>query len=297
MRACFTRVTSELLDTSERLVLVLADIGIGSFREIGALERHPRRVLNVGIREQLMVGVASGFAIEGFRPILHSYAPFLVERPFEQLKLDLGHQGLGAILVSTGASYDAASEGRTHQCPGDVALLATLPGWKIEVPGHAEEVEACLRKAATGSDCVYIRLAERQNEQSFPGQSRLVPIRHGGEGAPLVVAVGPMMQPVLDATAGVDLSIAYLSEVRPFDAEGCRAMAGSQVVLVEPYLEGTTASEVAKALLNRPHRLLSIGVPLAERHRYGTPAEHDRALGLDAQGLRERILPFVGADR
>ena len=46
------------------------------------------------------------------------------------------------MLVSIAASYDASEEGRTHQAPEDVALIATLPGWTIHVPGHPDEVEA-----------------------------------------------------------------------------------------------------------------------------------------------------------
>lgn len=56
----------------------------------------------------------------------------------EPLSLRPGrHQDVGAVLVSIGASYDAAQEGRTHQAPEDVALLATLPGWHIHVPPTA----------------------------------------------------------------------------------------------------------------------------------------------------------------
>ena len=69
-----------------------------------------------------MVSVGGGLALAGLRPIVHTYAPFLVERAFEQVKLDLGHQGARAVLVSIGASYDAARGGRTHQAPEDVAL-------------------------------------------------------------------------------------------------------------------------------------------------------------------------------
>ena len=81
MRERFTAVTTELLDNDPRIAVVLADIGVGNFRESGAMRRHPDRVVNVGIREQLMTAVGAGMALEGFRPIIHSYAPFVVERP------------------------------------------------------------------------------------------------------------------------------------------------------------------------------------------------------------------------
>ncbi|HSH22129.1 MAG TPA: hypothetical protein VK992_05925, partial [Candidatus Caenarcaniphilales bacterium] len=138
MRQRFYRVTAELLDADPRLVVVLADIGVDALGATGARDRHPGRVVNVGIREALMASVAGGMALEGLRPIIHSYAPFLIERSFEQLKLDLGHQAVGAILVSVGASYDWAEGGRTHHSPGDVALIGTLPGWTVHVPGHAD---------------------------------------------------------------------------------------------------------------------------------------------------------------
>src|SRR6202035_1757766 len=129
MRERFAAVTSGLLASDPRLAVVLADISADAFRPAAA--RFPDRVINVGIREQLLISVAGGMALAGMRPIAYTFASFLVERPFEQIKLDLTHQGVGAVLVSSGASFDYSAAGRTHQSPGDVALLGTLPGWTV----------------------------------------------------------------------------------------------------------------------------------------------------------------------
>ena len=285
MRSRFYRVAAEALDDDERVALVVADIGVAQ------LPQH-ERIYNVGIREQLMIGVTAGLALEGYRAVAHSYAPFLVERPYEQIKLDLGHQDVGAILVSIGASYDAAREGRTHQAPEDVALLSALPGWTIHVPGHPDEAERLFRRALATDDRVYIRLSEERNHARVDGDG-LVVLRRGSEDAPFVIAVGPTLGPTLAATADLDTTVAYLATVRPFDAGGLRAaLRGTDVVLVEPYLAGTSSAEVSAALSDRPHRLLALGVPNAEFRRYGDGAEHRAAHGLDAAGVRGSIAAF-----
>jgi len=285
MRERFYRLAAQALEDDPSVAMVFAEIGVAE------MPRHPR-LFNVGIREQLMIGVAAGLALEGMRPVVHSYTPFLVERPYEQVKLDLGHQDLGAVLVSTGASYDSSSSGRTHQAPEDVAALAALPGWTIEVPGHADELERAFRRALAHDGRVYIRLSVEANAAPVEGDGLTV-LRRGSDGAPLVVAVGPALDETLAAAADLDATVAYLSTVRPFDRAGlAAALRGTDVVLVEPYLAGTSAAEVARALLDRPHRLLALGVEIPELRRYGTPAEHRAAQGLDAAGIRASLTAF-----
>jgi len=294
MRDRFVEVATELLEVEPRLALVLADISTDRFLANGAYQRHPQRVVNVGIREPLMVNVAAGMALEGMRPIAHSFAPFLIERSYEQVKLGFAHQGVGGILVSSGAPYDTAAYGRTHQTAADVALMASLPGWRVEVPGHADEAEALLRDAIASDDAVYLRLSDQQNERPHPVDSgRLVRVREGG--GPTVIAVGPMLDPALEATAALDATVLYASTVRPFDGETLRsAISGTDVVLIEPCLEGTSAAEVSSALADRPHRLLSIGIPNVEHRKYGSARRHNAAHGLDAAGLRGRIEAWAG---
>jgi transketolase len=100
----------------------------------------------------------------------------------------------------------------------------------------------------------------------------------------------------LEAVADLDVTVAYATTVRPFDASGLRALeAGTgAVVLVEPYLAGTSSHAVASALTSRPHRLLSLGVPRRELRQYGTPADHASAHGLDAAGIRRSVTGFLG---
>jgi transketolase len=289
MRETFVATTTALLDEDPRTAVVLADISADAFAP--ALHRHPDRVLNVGIREQLMTGVAGGLALTGLRPYVHSYAPFVIDRAYEQIKLDLGHQDAGAVLVSIGASYDGAAEGYTHQSPGDVALLDTLPGWTVHVPGHHDELPGLLRAAARHDDRVYVRLTVQENGQAHPDGGRLRVLRRGG---PLVVAVGPMLDPVLAATRDLDVTVAYTNTPRPLDVEGLRMLSEGDVIMVEPYLAGTSARQVADALAGVPHRALHLGVGRDEVRRYGTWKDHARAHGLDAAGLRAKIRQFLG---
>jgi transketolase len=295
MRERFVRVATELLDTDPRVAVLLADITADAFD--AARSRHPDRVVNVGIREQLLISATAGMALAGLRPIAHTFASFLVERPFEQIKLDLNHQGAGAVLVSSGASFDYSSSGRTHQSPGDVALLGTLPGWTVHVPGHPDEAERMLRTAAVGNGLVYLRLSALVNAAPLAVRRLGFTILRRGTLA-TIVAVGPLADAVIKATAGLDVAVLYAPTVRPFDQQTLRAtLTAPVVVLVEPYLAGTSVAEAAGALADLPHRVLGLGVARDELRRYGRPQEHQAAHGLDPASLRERITGFLDAGR
>lgn len=291
MRRQFAATATRLLDEDPRIAVVLADIS--AIRFAVAWARHPAQVINVGIREQLMIGVAGGLALTGMRPIVHTYAPFLVSRPFEQIKLDLAHQNVGAVLVSIGASYDLSGCGRTHHGPEDVALIDTQDGWEVYVPGHRDEVDPLLRAAVYGDGCAYVRLSERTNKTAHaPEVGLLRVLRRGQRGT--VIAVGPMLDPCMEAVEGLDVNLLYATTVRPFDTGTLRStLAATDVVLVEPYLAGTSARLIDDALVDVPHRLLSLGVSRTDVRSYGTVEDHDRLHGLDARSLRRRIESFL----
>lgn len=303
MRQRFLKTAAALLDERLDVVVVLAEISAAQLEELGAAAAHPERLVNVGIREQLMIGVAAGMALEGFRPIVHTYAPFLVERPFEQVKLDFAHQNLGAVLVSVGGSRDAAAAGRTHQAPEDVELISSLPGWTVFVPGHPDEVESILRLSVRMREPVYIRLTETSNHEPVAteprdGDSGWTRVLDGAPDAATIVAVGPMLDPVCDAVDRLDAprrpSILYTNRPFPVDESAVRSTSGDELILVAPYLEGTGIAAIARALSDRPKRYLSLGFPRIEDRHYGSRDEHFAAAGLDAAGIAASLHAFLG---
>jgi transketolase len=191
-----------------------------------------------------------------------------------------------------------SEEGRTHQAPGDVALLDTLPGWTVHVPGHPAEADRLIRDAIAGAGRAYVRLSAQSNESPADpvDGDRVRVVRRGRSG--VVLAVGPMLDRVLAATAALDVTVAYTATVRPLDGLGLRAAVlgadRADVVLVEPYLAGTSAYLVNAALDDIPHRLRSLGVSREfELRMYGTPADHDAAHGLDVAGIAGAVRSFL----
>ncbi len=246
MRQQFVQTVSNLLDQDPNLVLLLGDIGVFGFRN--AFEQHPDRVYNIGILEPSMVSLAAGLSKQKFIPIAHTIAPFLVERSFEQLKIDFGYQQLRGNFVSVGASYDYASLGCTHHCPGDISLLSTIPGMQIIVPGHPKEFDTLFKQTYSNQSSTYYRLSETQNTDPINvdfGQAQVVK-----KGQKLtILAVGPLLNNVLIASADLDVTIIYYTTLHPFDSATLKNnLTKNKLLVVEPFYSGTLSSSIQNSL-------------------------------------------------
>ena len=287
MRKQFVTTTERLLDEDPRIVVLLGDIGVFAFRN--AFKKHPQRVINIGILEQATVSVAAGLAKEGFIPLFHSIAPFVVERAFEQIKVDFGYQSLGGNFVSVGGSYDYAALGCSHHGPGDVSLMQAVPGMEIIVPGHPAELDALMSQTYASGHPTYYRLSERSNRGPRPVTFGKAEVVCRGSG-PTVVTVGPFLDRVIDALEGTDATILYYTTVTPFDAATLRQHAGDgRILCVEPFYEGTLAASVMQALQGKRVALSSMGVPRQFLTSYGNADYHDRSCGLLAPDIRARF--------
>lgn len=290
MRKQFIKTIESILPLEEKAVLLLGDIGVFGFRN--SFTKYPDRVYNIGILEQSTISLASGLSITGLIPIVHTIAPFLVERALEQLKIDFGYQGLNGNFVSVGGSYDYAGLGPTHHCPGDVQQLLTIPNFEIVLPGSSSELDQLLRQVYNNGNPTYFRLTEYENNSSYNvnfGKGNL--IKKGTKAT--IVCIGNMLQRVIDATYDTDVSILYYTTVAPFDSSLLLNNLSDKIILVEPYYQGGLNYKINQILQNHKCSLYNIGVPLQFLTNYGKKTEHDYALGLDTNSIREKINKII----
>ncbi|NDB36303.1 MAG: transketolase, partial [Flavobacteriia bacterium] len=148
MRNHFTKIITERARGDERIVLLSGDIGNRLFDEFK--EVCPSRFYNCGVAEANMVGMAAGFAMQGFRPVCYTIAPFLTYRAMEQIRVDLGYHHLPVVLVGTGGGLAYASLGGTHHSCEELGMLRLIPGMTVAAPADAMELESVLDDALRG---------------------------------------------------------------------------------------------------------------------------------------------------
>jgi transketolase len=141
MREQFGKTIVELSERDSKIVLITGDVehAMDEFKK-----RFPERFFNIGICEQSMISVAAGLASEGFRPIVYSITPFVIERPFEQVKLDIDEQNLPVILVGYS---DYPTAGPTHSDLDCKALTSILKNTICYFPQNSKETKEMLLNA------------------------------------------------------------------------------------------------------------------------------------------------------
>lgn len=291
MRKQFVKTVESLLEQDEKIVLLLGDIGVFGFRK--SFEAFPERVYNIGILEQSTIGLAAGLSIDRFIPIVHTIAPFLVERSFEQLKNDFCYQKLGGNFVSVGASYDYAALGCTHHCPGDVGILKNIPGMEVVLPGTAKEFDMLFRESYDNGNPTYYRLSERTNKTDHAVKFGEAKVIQKGKKA-TVIAVGTMLEAVMSAAEDLDVTIVYYTTLIPFDKKTLKENCESgKILLCEPYYQGALLPEIRDALPSQPLIIESIGVPLRMLTHYGKAEECDTFIGVTYKEIREKLLQLI----
>ena len=198
MRAELAKLCFETVKTDVKSVVMVGDISHFLLRETEQLA--PDRFYNIGICEQSMIGMASGMAIEGLRPIVHTIAPFLVERAHEQIKVDLGYQHTEVTIVTVGGTYDYSDVGCTHHCYNDIALMKSIPNMEVYEPGTPKEFRELFTQTWGNGNPKYFRLSAHTHSQDVTVQSEKVNIIRDSIDGRWVFVTGHLLDDVLEDT-------------------------------------------------------------------------------------------------
>ena len=287
MRKQLIDTMSKTLEKNKETVLLLGDIGVHGFRH--AKKQFPNRVYNIGILEQTTVSLAAGLKIAGFTPTVHTIAPFLIERAYEQIKVDFCYQGLGGNLVTVGGSYDYAALGCTHHCPSDVMMINLLPNSEIFLPGHSNEFNNLFQTAYKNDHLSYFRLGEEENETHHEVKPYKNSIVKDINANTTIVCVGSTLKNVLLATKNLDVNIIYCTTVKPFDVNSLRKFLDGTLILIEPYASSVILDQIIVSH-KMPNEIVSHNIPKKFIEKYGSRAEIDKLLGFDTKSIKNLIL-------
>ncbi len=153
MRKEFGKFIADIAEKDQNIVLIVGDIGYGIFDKFR--KEFPDRFFNVGICEQSMIGMASGMALEGLKPYVYTITPFLIERPFEQIKLDIDEQKVNVKLIGYA---DYPGHGPTHSEIDGKKLMSLFKNIESYFPKDSDETREALLKSYKSSNPSFISL-------------------------------------------------------------------------------------------------------------------------------------------
>lgn len=256
----------------DKFVLFTADLATlsGMTRYI---EKYPRQFYNIGIAEQNMMGIAAGFAAEGFHPCATTYATFITMRSCEQIRHFLGYMGQKVVVIGSGAGLSQGFAGNTHYTIEDLAVMRSIPNITILSPADAASAIKLFELARQSESAVYMRLTGNMNcpvvyksETSFQiGKANEV--RKGKDIT--IFAIGTMVSAAMKtatalAAQGVESTVYDMFSVKPIDKKVIMAAGGSKlVVTLEEHNKmgglGAAVAEVMTESAGMP-RLLRLGI-------------------------------------
>ncbi len=288
MRKQFIKTITNLFKKDRKTIMLLGDIGVFGFRNLFKL--YPKRIYNIGILEQSMISLAAGLSNEGMKPIVHTIAPFIVGRAYEQLKIDFGYNNLNGNFISIGSSYDYASLGCTHHCPEDINLMYNIPNMQIVIPGNSHEFNSLINQSYDNKRPTYFRLSDHENEKKFNvkfGKSIFL----NNKSRITILAVGPVLNFLYPLIKKYKLNLIYLTTIRPFDKKILKKISkkNSSLIIVEPFYSGALINEISNSINLKDITVKNISVPFKFLKNYGTKKQHDKNLGFSIENMEKII--------
>ncbi len=287
MRQQFRDTITDLARQDERIVLILGGISVYLFQEFQEL--FPDRFYNIGICENTMVSLAAGLSSQGLHPFVHTIAPFITERCYEQIKLDMCYNHFGGNIVSCGASFDYAWDGATHHCYTDLAILRLLPGIEVTQPGSKKELDLLIRSQYKNGRPTYFRIAVDEHGQDFPVEfGRGTIVQDIQNSKVTVMTAGPILGNVVEACKDLPVNIAYFHTIKPLDHGLVYHFRNTNILVAHDAFGLYEAICEISNLSVRYH-----GLPDKFCRYYGTREEIRHEIDLSPSGIRKAVLQEI----
>ena len=161
MRMVFADTLLELAKQDERICIITPDMGYGILDKFQKI--FPKRYFNLGITEQNCMSVASGMALNGFKPYVYSIIPFVVHRCLEQIRVDVSYMNTDVKIIGVGSGFEYGAAGATHHGTEDISMMRALPNITICAPGDNYEMEEITKLTAKTNCPAYIRIGRHNH--------------------------------------------------------------------------------------------------------------------------------------
>jgi transketolase len=303
MRNTFSETLYECAKADSDIYIVVADISpAGSMAKFQT--EYPQRFINVGVAEQVMIGMAAGLALKGCRPFAYTIATFSLYRPFEMVRDDLGYQNLPVTVVGMGAGIIYSTLGGTHHTMEDIAVAGAIPNMQILAPCDPLEcIDATRYCAKDNQGPMYLRigkageprLTENAVEPFVFGKLRY--LRRGADVC--ILSYGVIMKlatQVADAlqAAGQSVSLVSCHTVKPLDREGIERALHSHkhVIVIEEHVpQGGLAPQTKQIAWDSGARCRLDTFTLKDEfiHNYGSYEDLLASHGISLQLIMDRV--------
>ncbi|MEU4833681.1 transketolase C-terminal domain-containing protein [Streptosporangium sp. NPDC023615] len=303
-RQAFAEELIALARTDERIVAVCND-SVGSSNLVGFRREFPRRLVNVGIAEQDLVGVAAGLANAGKIPFVCAAAPFLTGRALEQIKADVAYSETHVVLCGQSPGMAYGELGPTHHSIEDLSWTRAVAGLDVVVPADPAQTRAAVRWAAASGRPSYLRIPRFKVPGVTPDDApfergRSVPLRDGDDVT--VIAVGSLVSRALEAAErlqgeGLSVRVINMPFLSPLDEEAVVAAARETrgiVTAEEATVSGGLGAAVASVVVTRhpcPMRILGVPGVFAPTGDTSFLLDH---FGLSADGVATAVRELLG---
>ncbi|MEG1528103.1 MAG: transketolase C-terminal domain-containing protein [Clostridia bacterium] len=226
MRKVYTSTLAKLMEKNDKIVILDADLAKACGTN-ALYKQFPNRCVDIGIAEANMVSIAVGLAHYGYIPFVHSFAPFVARRAFDQIAVGCGYGQMPVVIVGTDPGVCATLNGGTHMCFEDISALRSVPNMLIFEPCDNAQLEQALPQIIERKAPSYLRLMRKEDYNIFPQDYKfdLYTADRLREGKDLTIVVSGFLTKdcitVADklSSQGISVDLINVHTIKPLDQQ------------------------------------------------------------------------------